>query len=79
VGTVKQRLQRLEEQAQVGKGKIVVVKLAHADYTPMTPEEEAEARAAAEAEAGPDGDVLEVHYVDDWRGSDGQSEIIAPV
>ena len=65
------RLAALEQQ-QDGPGKVVVVDTLYAYegfriVREMTPEESAERVAAAYREAGPNGTVIEIVWVDNWR------------
>ncbi len=59
-----------------GAGRVVCIHVTHDehDFHELTPEEVAERRVAAYAEAGPKGIVVEYEYVNDWKGlHDAQS------
>ena len=76
MGNLNKRLERLEDQAEP-PGKVRVVGIGSWEKTPE--EREAEI-VAARAAMGPNDTLIEVRYVDDWRGdreteaSNGQSE-----
>ena len=60
------------EQRQGGPGKVVVVDtlFAYEGFRPvreMAPQEAAERVAAAYREAGPNGTVIEIVWVENWR------------
>ena len=54
------------EQAVEGPGGVEYVGMGHWDWTP---EQLAEAVAEAEQRVGPNGTVIAVEYVSDWRGA----------
>jgi len=63
--SLQRRVGELERQA--GSGKVVVCRLIGDDFQRLTEAEETQRLAKAQAEAGPNGQVVVVRYVDDWR------------